>query len=145
MFRILIICLCAVFMASPVSAESRRVIETIASEDTSTAVDVPTTLTRYSRSFSLINTEEPVAVMYKVTSDGTVTVSIQAQQSYQRPTTELAADTTYVEWEVAESATDEAWHLMTFDTVAMPYGRFKLTGSGSNDATTEVQFKVMKR
>ena len=39
---------------------------------------------------------------------------------------------------------DEAWHAMTLDTVIMPYARFRLIGSGSNDASTEIQFKVMK-
>jgi hypothetical protein len=125
-------------------AEGWRVIETVASEDTSTAVDVPTTLTRYSKSFSFKNNYQPIGVWYKATSDGVVTVTLQAQQSYKAPTTELAADTSYTVWETAESVVDESWHVMTLDTVAGSYGRFKLTGTGSNDATTEIQFKVIK-
>jgi len=145
MYRFIIIILALLFVTMPVQADVKRVIETVASEDSSTAVDVPTTLTRYSKSFSLINSNEAdLGVMYKATSDGTVTATIQAQTSYQRPTTELAADAAYVMWETPESVSDEAWHAMTLDTVIMPYARFKVTGSGSNDATTEIQFKVMK-
>jgi hypothetical protein len=126
-------------------AANWKTVEVVASEDTSTFVDAPSTLTRYSKSFSVKDTLNPVGVMYKATSDGTVTVSLQVEQSYQRPTTELSSDATYVGWEAAESVSDENWHAMTLDTVTMPFARFKLVGSGSNDATTYIQFRVIKQ
>lgn len=144
MFKALIVGL-SLFLATTVFAEDRKVVETMVTEDSVATVGVSATATRYTNSFSLLNvTSSSIGVMYKATSDGTVTVTIRPQQSYKRPTTELASDDAYIDWDSSENISDESWHMMTLDTVNSAFGRFKLIGTGSNDASTYLEIKVIK-
>ena len=128
-------------------ADVKRIVETVASATSVSSVQVGGTNTTYSKSISLQNvTETPVSIMYKATSDGIVTAKIDLEQSYQRPSTEGASDSNYmVTSTVNSSLVNEEWHIATLSTVEMPFIRFKLTGSGSNDNSTTVQFKVGKQ
>lgn len=126
-------------------ADVNRVVETITSTDSLTSIAVPTTTTVFTKSFSLVNhLFEPVGVMYKATSSGTVAMTIQAEQTYIKPTTEAVANSTFVLWEASEVIADQQWHMITLDTVTMPYARFRIVGTGSNADSTTIQIKVSK-
>ena len=114
---------------------------------TYTTITVPSTTTVYTKSISLKNQSalSPVGVAYKATSSGTISVSIQAEQSHKTPATEGAADVTYQNFEPAVTTSDASWRMNTLDTVIMPYMRFKIVGTGSNDASTTIQIKVSKQ
>lgn len=134
-----------VLMSLTSYADVTRVVETVTSTDSLSAIAAPQTFTVYTKSVSLVNhLFDPVGVMYKASSSGTITLTIQAQQSYSKPTTEAVADAGYVSWTAPESISDAAWHAITLDTVTMPYLRFKIVGSGSNHNSTTIQIKVSK-
>lgn len=131
-------------------ADLKRTVESVATVDSLgniyTTIGVPTTSTVYTKSISLVNHSfEQVGVMYKASSSGTITVSLQAERSFDRPATESAASSSYIIWNGSTAIADNQWHMVTLDTVVMPYMRFKLVGSGSNDATTTMQIKVEKQ
>lgn len=123
-------------------------VTTIPLLDNTLAIPVATTAVVYSRSVSLKGGEY-FALMYKATSDGSVKLKIEIEESYQLPTTEEAADTA---WIVPEGATaveaalaDENWHIKAITPIAAPYGRVKITGLGApsaNDASTTLQLKI---
>lgn len=128
----------------------RRAVENVATVDSLgniyTTITVPTTSTVFTKSVSLVNHGyESVGVMYKATSSGTITATIEADRSFDRPATESSSSSSYVVWKAPETISDSAWHMITLDTVTMPYVRFKLVGSGSNDASTTLQIKVEKQ
>lgn len=143
--RFLLLCLLLIPQLS--YADVKKTVETVTSTDSVTQIAVPSTYNIYTKSFSLQNndTAQPVGVMYKATSLGVVNLKLQAQQSYQRPTAEAAADASYVVWENVETVSDQAWHAVTLDTVIMPYARFNITGVSGNDNTTTIQIKVGKQ
>lgn len=134
-----------VLVPSVASADVKRIIEVVASTDNLANINVPNTATVITKSISLQNQEiESVGYMYKATSSGVIGVSIQADRSYDRPATEAVASATYVPWNAAATTTDASWHMATLDTVVMPFLRFRITGTGSNDNTTTVQIKLQK-
>lgn len=131
---------------TPVMADVMRTVETETSSAGASDIAVASTGTAITKSFSLVNHSiGSVGVMYKATSSGVVSLSIQAQQSYRKPVTEGSDDVNYVVWQSFSTVSDTAWHMATLDSVVMPYGRFKITGTGSNDASTTIQFKVGKQ
>lgn len=120
--------------------------DTVNPQSIYTTIAVPTTSVALSKSISLVNpSANSVGVMYKATSSGTVTLTIQALRSFQKPTAENASDSTYISWNAPVSVSDTGWHMVTLDTVVMPYLRFQITGSGSNDASTTIQMKVAQQ
>lgn len=131
-------------------ADIKRTIETVTTVDTLgqiyNTVGVPITTTNYTKSVSLVNHSfESVGVMYKATSSGVISLTLQAERSFDRPSIEGVANVAYVVWNPAATVSDNTWHMITLDTVNMPYLRFRLTGSGSNDASTIMQIKVEKQ
>lgn len=127
-------------------ADVTRVVETAASSDSVTNISVPSTNIIFTKSISLVNHESgSVGVMYKATSSGTINLTVQAERSYSRPTTEGASDVSYVVWNDPFTMTDNQWHMATLDTVVMPYVRFKITGGSGNAAFTTIQLKVQKQ
>lgn len=147
--RIVLSLVIALFLSLPVMAEERLIVESMASTDSLTNILVPNAITVYTKSFSLVNHDlsAPVGVMYKITStSGNPNVTITAEQSFQRPTTEAVVDPSYIIWEtVATSETEQVWRVATLDTVIMPYARFKIVGNSGNGAGVTVQIKVGKR
>ncbi len=97
-------------------------------------------------SFSLKNTglATSIGVMYKATSTGTVSVSIQALRSFTPPAKEGTLDSRYVIWNAAFTTSDNNWHMATLDTVVEPYLVFQATGTGSNSGGTTLQIEVEK-
>ena len=114
-------------------------VETIAD-----SISVSETDTVYTKSFPIkSNNMSYVGVAYK--SDvATGTTSIWFEQSHQRPTTEQSSDETYKITEGPWTVTGGDWSHATIDTVVMPYGRFIITGTGSNPKTTTLDIKVSK-
>lgn len=147
MFKKLFLVALLVLFSAPSHADIARTIESAASVDTMTNINVPGTTVLYTKSISLVNhaVGADVGVMYKATSSGTVNLSVQVGRSFQRPTTEGAANASYIEWKAPFTVNDTAWHLATYDTVVMPYMRFKITGGSGNDSTTNIQLKVQKQ
>lgn len=107
------------------------------------AIAVASTGTAYSNSFPLRR-----GVTYgwtvKMTSSGTVTVKVELEQSNVRPVTEGASD---VNWVVPDNKSaspmfsaisDTNIHNVAYSPNATGFGRLKLTGSGSNDASTKL-------
>lgn len=129
--------------------EDQRTVQNVVTHDTLATyatIAIPSTSTVTTDSQSLVNTglATNLGVMYKATSSGTVTLSLQAVRSFQRPGTEGSPDATYVVWNSAVTDSDTNWHMATLDTVVEPYMRYQITGSGSNDASTTIQIKLEK-
>lgn len=129
--------------------ENERTVQSEVTHDTLgtySTISVPSTTTVTTDSQSLVNTglATNIGIMYKATSSGTVTLSLQALRSFQRPSLEGVSDATYVVWNAVSTVSDQAWHLVTLDTVVEPYLVYKITGTGSNDASTKIQIKVEK-
>ena len=109
----------------------------------SSSIAVASTATVYTKSFEFGNDYKYFSAWYKATSDGTVNLKIELQQSYKRPTTEGAAD---VDWTVIEDTgvlesalADELAHTDRVFWKPMRFGRFKITGGTGNDASTIIK------
>jgi len=158
MFKRLILTLTLVaLLATPVFAyDVRKSVEPAVSSDSSTAINVPLTNTIYTKAISMRNnrTSEDVGIMLKATSDGTITLQVDLEQGYAKPATEGSEDSNYITTDTISwagtttsgntSISDTYWKIATVETVVMPYIRFKIIGSGSNDRDTEVEMKVIK-
>lgn len=109
-------------------------------------IAVASTNTIYSNSMNL-KQGYAFALMYKATSDGTVNVQMDIEQSDSKPITEGVTDTDWVTPEnvaTFDTITDENWHIKAFSPLATSYARAKFTGLGSNDASTTMQLKLCK-
>ena len=91
-----------------------------------------------------IRNDQDTGVLYKATSSGEVNVALEMQISY-KPSTDGLADSDYLPSNFIDSSiVDEDWHLVTLDTVILPYLRFILLGQGSNHSSTTLEIKVSK-
>ena len=111
-----------------------------------TALPVGSTDTLHTKSIDVkyIRNDQDTGILYKATSDGVVDLGLVLQISY-KPSTDGAFDSDYLDSELIDaSITDELWHLVTIDTVILPHARFRITGQGSNDASTTIEIKVSK-
>jgi len=108
---------------------------------------VASTGTVYTDSFKL-KQGQAFGLWYKATSTaGAPDLKIQLEQSWTVPTTENAADTT--NWaiptnmsDIESSLTAETPKVTLVSPVPMTYGRFKITGQGTNNADTVLQMKI---
>ena len=96
----------------------------------------------YTKSFKLNNGQFFGMAAIAVSATGTASVKIELEESPLEPTTEGAAETTrFVEpdgfSDIIDIA-DELMHIKTVAPVPMMYGRYKITGSGTNPADTIV-------
>lgn len=121
---------------------------TNASDETDIAV--ASTNTAYSKAFKLPTAGDNFSIAIKATSDGTVSLLVQLEQSWINLTEIGGEGIANVKYVIPENASniftdldDADWHIIAHSPVASPYARFKLTGQGSNDATTEVEIKVL--
>jgi len=111
-------------------------------------IAVASTGVAYSKSFPLPrNCSFGWAI--KCSSSGAISVKVELEQSMVRPTTEGAADTT--NYAVPDNKTtamftaiaDSSLHYTAYAPNALPYGRLKFTGTGSNDASTKIVLAQM--
>ena len=140
--------LVSLFGISTVSAGIGPISQNVLNSSGSSTIAVASTGTVYTK-YIRFKSAEYFAIMYKATSDGTVNLKIELEQSYAKPSTEGAADTNYVEPEdvddIDDSVTDEVWHIKTLNPDPLPYGRFKLTGQTGNHSSTTIEIKFFKQ
>lgn len=104
----------------------------------SAPIVVPSTTVVYSRTFR-INYGQAFGVWYQAgNGSGTANMKIQLEQSYRAPTTEGAADATFVIGsgvaDIESNLADTTAHVKSLTPVPMKYARLKITGLGSNPA-----------
>ena len=108
------------------------------------AIAVNATATAYTTYFRLPK-QASFSVSLRFTSGGVVDALVELEQSNVAPTTDKAADTT--NWAVPvddagssvgtiQDITDKVPYVVNFAPVATAYARIKITGQGSNAATT---------
>lgn len=92
---------------------------------------------------------EYFAVDYKGSSSGTVGLLIELEQSNVPPATEGSSDGNYVvaenQQDIEADLSDKTQHIKKLSPVVSVYGRLKITGSGSNDATTTLRAKLARQ
>jgi len=112
-----------------------------------TPVSINATATAYTESFMLPKVSSAdFAVIAKCSSGGTISVKFELEQSNSLPSTEGASDTNYViPDDVAAIFTlaDANKQVKAFSPDVTKYGRFKITGTGSNAASTYVDSLVL--
>lgn len=109
-----------------------------------TAIAVASTTIAFSASFPL---ERNCTYSWDVqfSSTGVVAVTVELEQGWARPTTELSADTTHFCLPDNKLTTnrlyatigDTALHNVAYAPNATSVGRLKFTGTGANDASTK--------
>ncbi len=142
---VLTIAFCLAYVSLANAAPFRSVVNAKNTSKNTTIV-VASTTTAYTVAIDskYIKNNEDTGILYRATSDGAVDLRLDMQISF-KPSVDGAADTDYLDSHVIDtSITDEVWHLATLDTVILPYLRFKVTGQGSNHASTTIEIKVSK-
>lgn len=120
----------------------------IMKQDGTDPIPVASTGTVYTPSFPLMGAEA-FGVTLLAASDGDVDVKIELEQGEQRPTTEEAVDASF--WKEPDGmadvlvVNDKLLHKKNLAPVPGLYGRFKLTGQGSNDATTTIRIDLFRQ
>jgi hypothetical protein len=96
----------------------------------------------YTESFPLGNGQYFGIAAIAVSATGTAGVKIELEESPLLPTTEGVAETTrFVEpdgFSDIMDIADELMHIKTVTPIPMMYGRYKITGSGTNPVDTIV-------
>lgn len=110
------------------------------------AIPVASTATVYTRAVPL-SMGVYFGLKYKAGSvTGSPSVKIEMEQSDRLPATEGAADAHYVVpsgvSDIESNLTTETWNIKTLSPVPMPYMRFKITGSGTNESDTLVNLNL---
>jgi len=111
------------------------------------AIPVASTATVYTPSFPLYGADA-FGVSLLAASDNDVDVKVELEEGMERPATEEAASASWVEPDgLADIAllSDEVLHIVQVTPVPAKYGRFKLTGQGTNDATTTVTINLFRQ
>jgi len=112
------------------------------------AIPIASAATVYTASFPF-GMAEYFSLDYKATSSGVVGLKIELEVGNSLPDTEGSADT---DWAVPENAQDieadlddETQHHKKLSPVTSKYGRLKITGSGTNDASTVLAAKLARQ
>ena len=117
----------------------------VTSSDSATLAIVSTAVV-YTKSFKL-NKSDSFGVGYIAESDGTVALLIELQQSHQEPASEGIDDTYYVEGtsvsDIETALAVETYKIANLSPITAPYGRFKITGGATNDASTKLRMWLM--
>lgn len=146
MRKLILTSLLVLCLVGTVHAGGRKV-QSVLSSTKGTTISVPLTTTAvYSLAIPIqsAKTSENIGVMYKP-SPATADVAIYFYQSYKKPDTEGTFETNYVLTDVITTSADgKEWRMATIDTVEMPWGLFKIKGTGSNPATATIQMKISK-
>lgn len=103
---------------------------------------IPNTTTVYSQSFKLYYGQVFGVWLQAGNGSGTANMKIQLEQSRIVPTTQGAADANWVIGDgvadVYSNLNDTNAHIKTLSPVPMKYGRFKITGLGSNPVDASI-------
>lgn len=111
-----------------------------------TPIAVASTNTVYTPAFELFG-GEAFGVALLAASDGTVDVKVELEESMEEPTSE-ASDTDMAEpdgFPDVINLTDEVIHIKQITPVPAKWARFKLTGQGSNHASTTVRIDLFRQ
>ena len=104
-------------------------------------IAVATTGTIYSQAVGLPRNATFCATV-KASSGGTITLAVELESANEVPATEEVADGNYVipdgKSEVIAALADALVHRAPYAPAATKFCRFKITGSGSNAATTKI-------
>lgn len=124
------------------------VVDPISKADATTPIPVASTGTVYTPLFNL-HGADAFGLEVLAVSDGDVDVKVELEIGNVAPATVEASDGNWSEPDgMADiiNVTDEVIHFKQV-TPACPakYGRFKLTGQGSNDATTTLRLKIFRQ
>lgn len=121
-------------MAEP---QTHVVTMNLIDDETGSQLAVASTGTAYSKSF-LWPHGSSFSVEFQFTSDGAVDVKVEIESGGVTPTTEGSADTTNygVGNTISSGITDEVVHFAAPAPTVSKYCRLKLTGQGSNAAST---------
>lgn len=113
----------------------------------STSLAVAGNVTVYTKSFPMMYSEY-MSVWYRAAVTGTLDVKIELETSWTTPETEGAADNNYSEPDNLadiESSLAEAkstYHHKSLNPPFCMFGRFKLTGGASNNASAILYMRV---
>ncbi len=112
------------------------------------AIPIASAATVYTKSWPW-GMAEYFALDYKAASSGVTGLKIEVEVGNAPPTTEGSSDTA---WAVPENAqdvesalADTNQHSKKLSPVTAKYGRLKITGSGSNDASTTLTAKLVRQ
>ena len=109
-------------------------------DETSAQLAVASTATVYGKAF-MPPKNSSFGMFLRFTSAAAVDVKVELECGILPPTTENSADT---DWAVGDTLsagiTDEVTHALVAAPVAAPYCRLKLTGQGSNAASTVLEY-----
>jgi len=112
-----------------------------------TDINVDATSTVYTKSVDITNAEY-FGVFYKGNSDsGSIELTITYEQSWTEPETEGSDDDNFVEPEntpdiVTDLSTEDTWYGKAINPIPAKYLRFKIVGSGTNNADTIANLKL---
>ena len=115
-----------------------RTIDLLSQVEGAASIAIPSTQTRYSKSFLWPNGED-FSISYRFQStNGTVDVTIEIESGDTTPTTENAADAVNyaVGNTIASNVKAETLQYKAPSPTVSKYCRFKFTGAGSNNADT---------
>lgn len=114
-----------------------------------TAMAIASTAVVYTKSWQWGGAEYFSLDYMAVLASGTVDLKIEVEQGNTLPDTEGASDT---DWAVAENAqdvesalADTNQHFKKLSPVVSLYGRLKITGGASNDASTVLRAKLVRQ
>ncbi len=145
--RLSIVLILVLFLVVPANGAQKRTVNSVHSASKTidvTADTVTPTMYSHSMSFANVDTNKAVGVFYK-SDKATSDTAISFEQSFRKPTTEGAADSTYLPSHIINAAlSDTDWHSATIDTVKGTFGRFKIKLNGAIPAETTIQIKVIK-
>lgn len=124
-------------MTAPVnSISSNDVLDLLNTVQGASTLAVPTTGVVYGKSFAL-KKNKSYGLLAKFSSPGVVTVKIELEEGNAPPATEGSADTSWAVGTIIEAAVvSTAAIARAVSPVVAKFARLKLTGSGSNDAST---------
>lgn len=108
-------------------------------------IPVPSATTVYTPSFPMVGVG---SIELLADSTGSVDVLIELEVGSAPPATEEASDANWAEPDgMADiiNLVDEVIHVKEIDPPKMKYGRLKMTGQGSNHASTTVRIKLNRR
>ena len=113
-----------------------------------TTLAIASAATIYTASF-IWGSSEYFALDYIASSNGTVALKIEIEQSNTLPGTEGSTDTNWVVAEnmqdVESALADKTQHFKKLSPVVSKYGRLKITGGGGNDAITTLRAKLVRQ
>lgn len=110
------------------------------------AIPIATTAVVYTKSFKIGNGIN-FGISAKAASSGTINLKVELEQSFELPATEGNADSL---WAIPDNITSAVFASITSTTVKhtvfnpdpLVYCRLKITGLGSNDASTTLKLWV---